>query len=205
MFKEQMNKIKELFSKKEGTNDKKKIENLVFFLIVLIVTLIAINTIIDNDEETEENTNSLYKELAEETVSSSENTVASTNELEERIENILETMSGVGKVNVLITYSQSSEIIAMYNENSSTSYTTEEDSEGGTRVQEEETTNKEVVFTEENGESVPMTQTVINPKIEGVIVTAEGADDVNVKANIIAAVEAVTGVATHKIQVFSIN
>lgn len=55
-----------------------------------------------------------------------------------------------------------------------------------------------------DGSQVPATQTIINPKIEGVIVTAEGANDVAIKANIIAAVEAVTGVATHKIQVFSI-
>ena len=54
-----------------------------------------------------------------------------------------------------------------------------------------------------DGSQVPATQTIINPKIEGVIVTAVGASDANVKANIIAAVEAVTGVATHKIQVFS--
>lgn len=55
------------------------------------------------------------------------------------------------------------------------------------------------------GDSVPMTQTIINPKIEGVIVTAEGADNVDIKANIISAIEAVTGVPTHKIQVFSMN
>ena len=54
-----------------------------------------------------------------------------------------------------------------------------------------------------DGSQVPATQTIINPKIEGVIVTAVGASDANIKANIIAAVEAVTGVATHKIQVFS--
>ena len=90
----------------------------------------------------------------------------------------------------------------MYNENNSSSQTEETDSTGGTRVAKEETIKKEVVFTDDAGESVPMTKTVVSPKIEGVIVTAEGADDVNVKANIIAAIEAATGVATHKIQVF---
>ncbi len=108
-----------------------------------------------------------------------------------------------GEVNVLITYSQSSEVVAMYNENNSSSQTSETDSEGGTRESKEENTKKEVIFTNEGGSQVPATQTIINPKIEGVIVTAEGANDVNIKTNIIAAVEAVTGVATHKIQVFS--
>lgn len=55
------------------------------------------------------------------------------------------------------------------------------------------------------GESKPMAQTVVNPKVEGVIVTAEGADNAIIKANIISAVEAATGVLTHKIQVFSMN
>ena len=55
------------------------------------------------------------------------------------------------------------------------------------------------------GTNIPMTQTIVSPKVEGVIVTAEGASNVNVKTNIISAVEAVTGVPTHKIQVFSMN
>lgn len=93
----------------------------------------------------------------------------------------------------------------MYNENNSVSHTSETDSEGGTRTVEEEETKKEVIFTNEDGENVPATQTVISPKIEGVIVTAEGAGDAKVKTNIISAVEAVTGVATHKVQVFSMN
>ena len=53
------------------------------------------------------------------------------------------------------------------------------------------------------GSNVPMTKTIVSPKIEGVIVTAEGANDVNVKTNIISAIEAITGVPTHKIQVFN--
>jgi len=93
----------------------------------------------------------------------------------------------------------------MYNQNNSTSHTSETDSAGGTRTSQEETINKEVIFTDEGGSKVPATQTIVKPKIEGVIVTAEGGDDVNVKTNIISAVEAVTGVATHKIQVFSMN
>lgn len=93
----------------------------------------------------------------------------------------------------------------MYNENNTSTQTSETDSEGGTRTVEEKGTNKEVIFTEENGNNVPATQTIINPKVEGVIVTAEGATDANIKANIVSAVEAVTGVATHKVQVFSMN
>jgi len=66
-----------------------------------------------------------------------------------------------------------------------------------------QTTNKkEVIYQEINGEKIPVTQSIIKPKIEGAIVTAIGAKDSNIKTNIVQAVEAATGLATHKIQVF---
>lgn len=110
-----------------------------------------------------------------------------------------------GKVNVLVTYTQTSEVKPMYNENNTVSHTTESDSAGGTRTVEETGTNKQVVFTDEKGANVPATQTIINPKVEGVIVTAEGAKDDKVKADIVSAVASVTGAQAHKIQVFPMN
>lgn len=100
MFKEQMNKIKSLIFKdktEEGEQKKnnRKTENLVVFLIILIITLIVINAILNNDNENNENTASAYKELASESTSFTETT--SDSELETKIENILETMSGVRK------------------------------------------------------------------------------------------------------------
>ena len=64
---------------------------------------------------------------------------------------------------------------------------------------------KDIIFKEENGEKTPITQKVVQPKIEGAIITAKGANNADTKANIIQAVEAVTGLATHKIQVFEMN
>ena len=65
--------------------------------------------------------------------------------------------------------------------------------------------SKEIIYEETNGEKTPITQSIISPKIEGAIITAKGAEDTTVKANIIQAVEAVTGIASHKIQVFAMN
>ena len=41
--------------------------------------------------------------------------------------------------------------------------------------------------------------------MEGAIIVAEGAENIDVKTNIIEAVEAATGLATHKIQVFKME
>ena len=93
----------------------------------------------------------------------------------------------------------------MYNENSKTSSTEESDKSGGTRKIEETDSQKEVVYQEENGKKTPIVQKMVEPKIEGAIITSKGASDINVKTNIIQAVEAVTGLPTHKICVLEGN
>lgn len=115
--------------KVKGLEDKskKKIENIVVFIVILIITIIAINMIWNGENKKSENhsTNST-KILAEEDVS--EKTVeTSSDNLEYKLENILKQIKGVGKVKVLITYSQTSETLAMYNEDTSQSSTEESD------------------------------------------------------------------------------
>lgn len=200
-------KMKALLVKKEGGNRKKTIENLVVFILILIVTIISINTIWKDDTtENRNETEDSYKKLATTDNSSNVSSVQiEQDNLEEKLENILEKIEGVGNVNVLITYSSSSEVVPMYNESSKKSSTKEEDSGGGTRTVEENDISREIVYTEENGKNVPITKQIISPKIEGAIITADGAPNATVKSNIIQAVEAVTGIATHKIQVFEMK
>ncbi len=208
MFKEEIKKLKEQFSKKTEGNNKKNIENLVVFLIILIITVIAINTIWGKEKEkTKQEYNNSYKQLAQNldnNVNSNNSELAEYN-LEENLEDILSKISGVGKVDVLLTYSETSEIVAMYNETYTSSNTEETDTAGGTRKIEETDNNKEIIFEDKDGEKVPVTQKVVMPKIEGAIVTAEGAGNINTKTNIIQAVSAATGLGTYRIQVFEMS
>ena len=59
--------------------------------------------------------------------------------------------------------------------------------------------------TQNDGVKTPMTKKVVEPKIEGAIITAKGASNIEIKTSIIQAVEAATGLATHKIQVFEME
>lgn len=128
MLEEKKKKLKEIFSFDSDGNNKKKIENLVVFVIILIITIIVINTIWNSDKEIAENTENSDKVLAKtESVKTGENNT-DTNELETRLENILQNIEGVGKVKVLLTYSESSTTVAMYNEDSTKSDTEEIDS-----------------------------------------------------------------------------
>ena len=187
-----MEKFKNLFKDKE-----KRVENLVFFLVILIVTLFVINKILEKEEISRNFNNETNVELASD---NKENIIDDS--LEKRLENILEKISGIGNVSVLITYSESSSLIPVYNLNLSTSVVEEKDNAGGIRKTETENNQKEVVV---DGNSKIVTEKIMNPKVEGAIITAEGASNPNTKTNIITAVEAVTGLATHKIQVFEMG
>ncbi len=201
MWKEKLENIKTLILKKKEENGKKNIENMVVFLIILIVTIIAINTIWnDGKEEPVQSENISNKTM---TVEEEEKTSIEKDELETKLESILSKIEGAGMVSVLITHSQSSEVVAMYNENQKDSTTEETDTNGGTRKITQADYSKEIIYKEENGEKIPVTQKLISPKIEGAIIAAEGARNSEVKTNIIQAVEAATGLPTHKIQVFA--
>ncbi len=209
MFENIKNRLKISSTNNENTEDKnkkKKIENIIFLIAILIITVIIINNVWtgENDNAKERND----KVLANIIDYSEEKELANSNgyyTLQTSLENILETIDGVGKVKVLINYSETSTTVAMYNETKTESTTEEKDTEGGTRNVTQTDTQKEIAYTNENGESAPITEKVVMPTIEGAIITAEGASNINVKSNIISATQAVTGLATHKIQVFQMK
>lgn len=135
MLEEQKKKLKAMFSLKQGENNKRKIENLVVLVIILIVTIIIINTVWNSDKKEQGNLqNTTDKILAQKEVQQAQVSQTNTNELEEKLKNILQKIQGVGKVEVLLTYSQSSQTMAMYNEDKTQSDTEETD----TRTEETE-------------------------------------------------------------------
>ena len=196
-------KLKKMFSNNEG-NNKKKIENIIVFLVILAITIVAINYIWNGDKQSKSSNTVPEAEGRNDVVQVSSE--INYDENEEKLANILSNISGVGKVKVLLTYSETSTYVPIYNENLKESNTTETDSAGGSRTVSETDSQKEVIYKEDsNGNQEPVTQSIISPKIEGAIITAEGADNAEVKTSIVEAVEAATGLATHKIQVFKMS
>ncbi len=208
-------KLKKLIPKnleKGDKDNKKKIENLVFFIVLMIITIVIINIIWNGNKQANKNENNISsKQLASAKSSQKldsaelEDTDKTTN-LETQLENILSKIQGVGEVKAFINYSESSQVVAMYNETTKTSNTEESDTSGGTRKIEEMDSQKDIIYEEnQDGTKKPITQKIIEPKLEGAIITAKGASNPEIKASIVQAVEAVTGLSTHKIQVFEMN
>lgn len=127
-----MGTLKEKFlAKIDSGGNKKTIENLVVFVIILIVTIIFINYIWNGNKKDNNKNKTQNVSLAETT-----NTVVSddrevTNSLEKQLEDILKKLEGVEDVKVLITYSETNKVIPMYNEDNTQSTTKEEDNRRG--------------------------------------------------------------------------
>lgn len=66
MIKEKLEKIKGKLQKKEGENNKRTIENLVVFAIILIITIVAINYIWSGNNKKEKTNSEENKKLATE-------------------------------------------------------------------------------------------------------------------------------------------
>ena len=207
LLKEKISKLRDNL-KTEG-NSKKKLENLVVLTLVIIVTIVAINYIWTDDKVPKTNIVDSNKKLAQEIEIqeevSSDRTATNSDNIEEKLEDILSKIKGVGDVKVLVTYSQTNTVIPMYDEDSSSTLTEESDGSGGTRITNQTSSKKDIIYEETDNGKSPITQSIVNAKIEGAVITARGASNSEVKESIIQAVEAVTGLATHKIQVFEMS
>lgn len=187
---------------------EKRVQNLVFLLVLLIITLIIINGILEDDENknTSVINSSVSKNISIENREDNdlvnvENLSYSNTQFEEKLEEILSEIKGIEDAKVLITYSETEEIIPIYNENNSVSETEEGVGENK-KVVKEESITKDIIL---DDSSNILIQKKKSPKVEGAIIVVKGDFDVNVKTNIVSAVEAITGLASHKIQVFEMG
>lgn len=199
MFKEKVDNLKKSLIKVDKKDNKKSIENLAVFAVILVITIIAINYIWKDGKKSNQNSNKISANTN--IIEESNKETAVNNDLEARLTDILSNISGVGEVKVLITYAETSEVNPVYNEDSQESVTEETDTSGGKRVISSETNKKEVVYSENS----IITKSITSPQIQGAVIIARGANNSKVKSDIIQAVAAATGLSTYKIQVFEMG
>ena len=159
----------------------KKDKWLIILLVGLLLVVIAMPVSDIKSDQTQD----------EQQVQKAENASGDTyaDALETRLENALAKVEGVGNVKVMITLASSSEKVV------------EKDQEMTSEVQEGET----AVYANGNGEETPYVKQELSPRIEGVLVIADGGDNAIVIENITEAVQALFGVDTHKIKVMKHN
>ena len=108
-----------------------------------------------------------------------------TAKLEARLEALLSEMAGVGRVKVMLTFEQTGEQVLAFEDRSGSG---SEESRPATVT--------------EGGKQSPIVLTEHLPRVRGVVVLAEGAGNIAVRLNIIAAVGTVLGVDEKNVEVF---
>ncbi len=131
-----------------------------------------------------------------------EKTVSQTNTdvYEEKLKAVLSEINGAGKVDVMITYNSSSEIITANTTTVSSDKTNSSD-----RSAESKNETVSPVLINQSGTTTPLIVKEILPDVKGVIVIAEGADDIKVRLNLVNAVCTALAVDADKVEIFTKN
>ena len=123
---------------------------------------------------------------------------------EARLEDILSTVRGAGKVRVLVTYATAGERVAATVSTLDESVSETSGVNTATRSEQSREMKQPATVATEGGQS-PIILVEREPEIRGVIVVAEGAADPAVRLSLQRAVQAVTGVPLSCIEVFEMN
>ncbi|ONI37681.1 hypothetical protein AN639_00795 [Candidatus Epulonipiscium fishelsonii] len=146
-----------------------------------------------------------HQENSIETISISKKEVSENgynNELETKLEDILQKIAGVGSVDVMITLSGSQEKILAEEIDETIKSTNETDDAGGNRVVQEENYANTIIRADDN---MPYIIREDMPAVSGALIIAEGADNVAIKNAIIQSVSVLLDIPVHKVSVFKMG
>lgn len=147
------------------------------------------------------NVNAGAMDAAGEVVEKDDRLMGYASEQEEKLKTLISAMEGVGRVEVMITLASSEELVVERDRTVTRSNTVEKDSEGGTRTVTQYEQGDTAVYKGSSGQSEPYVIKTNNPKVEGILVVAEGAADAEVNLRITESVQALYDVEAHKVKV----
>lgn len=125
---------------------------------------------------------------------------------EEKLEESLRCVEGAGQVRVLIMLAGSEEQVLARDGKEEVSDTQEMDAAGGMRHVSETKLDRSVVRTvDERGQEVPLVVRTIAPKVEGVVVIAQGAGSEQVREDIIEAIQVLFDVDMNRIAIIKMK
>ena len=172
---------------------------LVMLAVGLIFLILAFPFGSEKKEDLEESSDSVS--LQREETETAAAAVSYERFLEQRLEDILSHVDGVGQVEVMIVLKSSEEKVWRVDRDTSYSITQETDQNGGSRRVESQAVTENTILSGQTGKEEPLLAKEMKPEISGVIISAEGGKSPQVQAEISAAVEALFDVPSHKIKV----
>lgn len=185
------------FMQKIKEKKLKRSDWLILVLAGILILIIALPT--DTKEKKQ-------AEKSKENISKENNTMeASKDEIERKLEDILEKIDGAGDVKVMITYQDSGTQVVEKDKNTSENSLEESDSTGGVRSTKEQQLQESTVYEETDAGNTPFVSKELLPKVEGILIVASGGDNQKVKQNISEAVLALFQVEAHRIKIVKMS
>lgn len=188
---------KKLISEFKKLLDDKKITNLLTIALVIAFIILALNVFYPDMFKKEDIKSTLSEEVEINNIKDEYEEAQ-----KEELKSILEDMYGVGEVKVMISFKSGESKILAYNSSKQIVSTEEKDTEGGTRVSNQTDDGSTVVMTNEGGDNEPFIVETYKPKIEGIMILAEGASDSRIKYDIQKAVSSLYGLSAEKVNVY---
>ncbi|CAB1242967.1 Stage III sporulation protein AG [Clostridiaceae bacterium BL-3] len=193
--------------------DKKNIINLAIVFLMGVLIIAAVSLFSDYGKNTSSSTSSSNingdngqsnggnqnQSQSEASQNGSDNYEKS---IQDNLKNTLEQIDGVGKVEVMVSFESGEENVPAVNINDSTNTTEEKDNSGGTRNTTQKNNGSTVVTTNDGSKSEPLILKTYNPKVMGVCVVAEGAEDKVTELRISKAVTDLFGISQDKVNVY---
>lgn len=177
----------------------KKIKNIEYFIFILAIAIII--GLFGNWFQPKEDI-----QAVNENYDSSDTQQAVINDedsdQEYRLKKVLSTIKGAGRVEVMITYKSGAELIPAMNTVESNTETEERDSNGGIRKVSQVDSNSQPVSMSTSEGTKPLITREVQPEVLGVIVVAEGAEDIRVQMELQKAVQTVLGVDSNQVDIF---
>lgn len=157
------------FMQKIKEKKLKRSDWLILVLAGILILIIALPTDTKEKKQAEE---------AKENISKENNTMeASKDEIERKLEDILEKIDGAGDVKVMITYQDSGTQVVEKDKNTSENSLEESDSTGGVRSTKEQQLQESTVYEEADAGNTPFVSKELLPKVEGILIVASGGDN----------------------------
>ncbi len=125
--------------------------------------------------------------------------------LERRLKKALSKIEGAGRVEVMITLQDNGEMVVEKDTDKNVSQSIQEGENAAKNTQKTEEVDMETVYRDVDTGKEPFVGSERAPKIEGVLVVAQGADATKVKQNISEAVMALFQIDVNRIKVVKMN
>ncbi len=173
----------------------KKLEMAAYVGLALLIVLLYVSTLFPKEKNTPSSA---------ETAQNMQYSAQSELEVEERLEAVLSSIRGAGRVEVMITYETGPEIVTAMNTDTNTNRSESSDNEKESSVEQKTESQKPATVSGSNG-TEPIVIKEKQPAVRGVIVVAEGADNIAVRMDLQRAVQTVLNVPSASIEVFALE